>query len=83
MIENVGIVSNNGVVSLDKKFKPLRFYIYYGELATSGILDYSDYTMMAVSDTDPIEIAKGQAQGCKFFNYIYFGSRFEDSDEWK
>jgi hypothetical protein len=67
---------------LDTKYKqPHQFAVYYGELQYSGITDYSVYDLMVVLDHNPVSIAKARAQGTKIFQYIYFGSRFEDTDQ--
>ncbi|MFD0713559.1 hypothetical protein [Paenibacillus sp. GCM10027626] len=68
--------------TLDTAYKPLhQFAVYYGELQYSGIPDYSVYDFMIVFDRNPDSVAKARAQGTKIFQYIYFGSRFADTDQ--
>lgn len=69
--------------TLDTSYsKPHQFVIYYGELQYSGITDYSIYDFMIVSDTNVESVTKVKEQGTKVFQYIPFGSKFEDSDQY-
>jgi len=80
---SAGIVNDNGVLTLDTKYKqPHKFNIYYGELKYSGIYDYSDYDFLIVYDRNVESVAKVRSQGCEIFQYLYFGSRFEDTDSY-
>ncbi|TCO69830.1 hypothetical protein [Marinisporobacter balticus] len=79
--KSAGIINTNGQLSLDKKYNPVNnFLIYYGRLDMSKISDYSKYDFMIVSDTDFENVSKVRAQGCKIFQYIAFGSNFQDTD---
>lgn len=44
--------------------------------------DYSMYDFIIISDRNLESITKIRAQGVKVFQYIHFGSRFEDSDQY-
>ena len=69
------------VFALDTKYKqPHQFVVYYGELKYSGIPDYSVYDFMVVFDRNVESVTKARNQGTKIFQYLYFGSRFEDTD---
>ncbi len=79
--KSAGIVNQNGKLTLDTKYRqPNKFDIYYGELQYSGITDYSNYDFLIVNDRNKESVRKVRSQGCKIFQYLYFGSRFEDTD---
>ncbi|GHU41462.1 hypothetical protein FACS1894111_03780 [Clostridia bacterium] len=78
-----GIVNTDGTLTLDTRYKqPHKFNIYYGELAYSGIKDYSKYEFLIVSDRNQESVATARGEGCKIFQYLAFGSRFTDTDAW-
>lgn len=73
---------SSAVFELDHKYRqPHQFIVYYGELKYSGIPDYSVYDLMVVLDNDKETVAKVRAQGTKIFQYVYFGSRYDNTDE--
>jgi len=37
--------------------------------------------MLVVFDRDVDSVSKARIQGCRIFQYFYFGSRFENTDE--
>ncbi|MDF2540319.1 MAG: hypothetical protein K0S47_37 [Herbinix sp.] len=79
--KSAGIINKNGKLTLDTKYiHPNKFNIYYGELKYSGITDYSGYDFLIVNDMNGDSVAKVRSQGCKVFQYLYFGSRFENTD---
>ena len=50
-------------------------------LEYSGISDYTVYDMIIFADDDILKAKEVRSKGTKLFKYVYFGSRFEDSDE--
>jgi|GEM_PF-1191102 len=79
--KSAGILNKNGTLTLDTKYNQSnKFNIYYGELQYSGITDYSIYDFLIVYDRNIESVNKARSQGCKIFQYLYFGSRFEDTD---
>ncbi|MCR8656989.1 hypothetical protein [Paenibacillus endoradicis] len=75
--------SSPSTFTLDTTYsQPNQYAIYYGQLQYSGITDYSVYDFMIVSDTNVESVTKVREQGVKVFQYIHFGSRFEDSDQY-
>jgi len=69
--------------TLDTSYsQPHQYAIYYGQLQYSGITDYSNYNFIIVSDTNVESVTKVREQGVKVFQYIPYGSRFEDSDQY-
>lgn len=78
--ERAGIIIKDGKIQLATDYKPFkRFYIYYGELASSGIPDYSQYDVLICADSNTESTSKVMQDGCRVFQYVYFGSRFEDT----
>lgn len=68
---------------LDTTFhQPHQFVVYYGQLEHSGILDYSIYEFIVVSDKDTESITAVRNQGTKVFQYFAFGSQFDDSEDY-
>lgn len=79
--KSAGIINTDGKLTLDSKYiQPNKFNIYYGELQYSGITDYSKYDFLIVYDRNVDSVRKVRSQGCKIFQYLYFGSRFENTD---
>lgn len=74
--------ATHSVFALGTKYKqPQQFVVYYGELKYSGIPDYSVYDFMVVSDRNAESVTNIRNQGTNIFQYVPFGSRFEDTDE--
>ncbi|MCT4618295.1 MAG: hypothetical protein N4A62_02790 [Marinisporobacter sp.] len=79
--KSAGIINTDGYLSLDTKYNPVnKFLIYYGKLDRSNISDYSKYDFLIISDTDFKSVSKARTQGCKVFQYLSFGSNFQDTD---
>lgn len=66
---------------LDTKYvQPTDFITYYGMLQYSGIDDYSIYKIIIAADQTATEVAKAMADGAKVFQYVPYGSRFNDGE---
>lgn len=79
--ESAGISPKGNQFYLDKQYKqPTDFITYYGMLQYSGIDDYSIYKIIISADQTATEVAKAMADGSKVFQYVPFGSRFNDGD---
>lgn len=80
-LEGAGIKNLTGTYILDSKYyDPGKFVIYYGELSHSGISDYSVYDFMVVHDRNYESVQTVKEQGCSIYQYLSFGSKFEDTD---
>lgn len=80
--EHAGVVNKVGnMFTLSKQYvQPTSFITYYGMLQYSGIDDYSIYKLIIAADQTATEVAKVMADGCKVFQYVPFGSRFNDGE---
>jgi len=79
--KGAGIKKISDKYVLDSKYhEPGKFVVYYGELAYSGISDYSVYDFIVVHDRNYDSVQTVKNQGCKVFQYISFGNRFKDED---
>lgn len=79
--ESEGIINTKGRLSLDTKYKPInKFLIYYGILNPGKIADYSKYQFLIVGDKDFENISNVREEGCEVFQYIAFGSVFENTN---
>ncbi len=79
--EGAGIKKLLDTYVLDSKYhEPGKFVVYYGELAYSGVSDYTIYDFIVVHDRNYESVQTVKKQGCKVFQYLSFGNKFEDTD---
>lgn len=80
-----GVDESDGKIELSYICKqPTTFIIYYGQLQYSGVSDYSIYDFIVANDTtSTTEVQKCRDDGCLVVQYVAYGSRFEDTEDWK
>ncbi|WP_430885826.1 fibronectin type III domain-containing protein [Fusibacter sp. JL216-2] len=76
-----GVRLSGNKLTLDNSFEEQqKSIIFYSTFENAGIYDFSEYEIVVVADTD-VDFNKNiRSSGAKVFQYIAYGSRFEDTD---